>query len=155
MDDQGDLFDTSGAAYREIAQSGLLGEMQREVYLSLIERGPCTAREVGEGLRKATSHDITPRMAELYNAGCVSKIGTRVCTVTGKTVTVWVVNGEWPMKVNRHGHDCWVLLGEESGKPIQISLWERDGWVKSKFSWVTTHSAPCQRGHQGESVARE
>lgn len=96
--------ETSRAAFQSICESGLLRAVRLQTYQYLYEFGPCTASELFYHSRKKRnpSHsNITTRLGELRDMGCVSEVGKRECTITGETVLVWAVNGEQPKKLEK------------------------------------------------------
>lgn len=93
---------TSVKAYREIADSGLLGRLQKEVYLYLAEHGPLTQNEVSKWGFPSYRHDsIKPRFAELRRMGVVEITGKRSCRVSGHELELWQAKIARPMKLDR------------------------------------------------------
>ena len=83
--------ETSAAAYHEIVESGLLSKRRLQVYEYLYRNGPCTARQVSEGVPGGWK-----RLGELRDLGVVAEIGQTVCGVTAKTVILWDVTSDLP-----------------------------------------------------------
>ena len=84
---------TSIIAYREICDSGLLGDTQKNVIQALAERGPQTGRELDDYL---CSPDAHKRLSELEDMGVARSAGMKVCSVTQREVVSWELTGEKP-----------------------------------------------------------
>ncbi len=77
--------------YHEIEAEGLLSKRRWEVYSALFKHGPCTANELYRQM-KAEGHvsvknqqaNLTPRLGELRELGCVYEVRKRPCNVTGR-----------------------------------------------------------------------
>lgn len=97
--------DTSIEAFKEILESGELGEMQRIVYEHLYMHGPCTASELfhfmSQAKRNPTHSNITTRLGELRDSGAVKECGKRECQVTGRKVLTWDVTMDMPVKTRK------------------------------------------------------
>lgn len=89
---------TSSEAFEKIHQNGLLRRMQLRVYRALYYHGPLTGTELNFVLKgsKEASPSYHKRLSELLRQGVAVAIGTRKCSVTGQTVTIWDVTSDLP-----------------------------------------------------------
>jgi hypothetical protein len=55
--------------------------------------GPCTDRQVKEGLKYSDMNSVRPRCTELIDRGMLCEVGTTRDHVTGKTVRLLAVEG--------------------------------------------------------------
>lgn len=96
---------TSINVYHEIRDNGLLSKLRFTVYEALFKHGPMTQMELCHLLRgDKYSYDrqsLTPRFAELLDAGVIKDVGKRKCSITGNEVLVWDVTDRLPKKVTR------------------------------------------------------
>jgi hypothetical protein len=77
----------------------MLSKRRLAVYEALYYSGPCTANELYEHLPKsksANAGNITTRLGELRDMGCVDELAPRRCGVTGRMCIVWRTNGFLP-----------------------------------------------------------
>ncbi len=66
-----------------------LGDKQAQVLDYIKRYGPCTDREVREGLgRLAWADAVSPRITELVALGLVTQAAKRKCQYTGRAVRV-------------------------------------------------------------------
>ena len=84
---------TSIEAYNALMSEGVLPKKRRQVYGWLHNYGPATAAEVEAALKSKDAHK---RLPELRNQGIIEELGKRICTVTGRKVIEWNVNGLLP-----------------------------------------------------------
>lgn len=82
--------ETSIKAYREIIAEGLLGDMQVQVADYISKTPNCTDKEMSEAT-KMPINCVTPRRNELVKMGVVEDMGTRKCSITGRTAHYWRV----------------------------------------------------------------
>ncbi len=90
---------TSIEARRKIEENGLLSRLKLKTYLALDDFGPCTAGELFNFAgwnHSKNNHNISSRLGELRDLGCVDEVGERPCTTTGHTQIVWQTNGGLP-----------------------------------------------------------
>lgn len=93
--------DTSLQAYRDIIDSGRIGEVQKMVYEGLYKFGPCTSSELYEHMstgQNVQHSNIRARLGELRDMGAVKEGNKRKCAVTSKTVLTWDVTMQIPSK---------------------------------------------------------
>lgn len=92
---------TSAEAYKEIRDSGLLKNLQLQVYEALYTFGPCTANEL---YRQAFSNNNTnsanlgARLFELREFQVAYEQCKRVCSITKKRAIVWDLTDKLPVK---------------------------------------------------------
>lgn len=116
---------TSIDVYRQIEREGLLGQLQMAVYDSLFERGPLTQMELSRVLDSNDSRNISPRFAELKRMGCVASSGEKICSVTGRKVTLWDVTDRIPNKkalVSREKTKAKIARLEARNKRLRFFL---------------------------------
>lgn len=89
---------TSLDTYRDIKDSGLLGNMQWKVYSFLFSHGPMTGRELDDAMAGAgeTRTSYHKRLPELVRRGVVSCKEKRACRVTGRKAHEWDVTPLMP-----------------------------------------------------------
>lgn len=89
---------TRGRSRKAIAAAA---RVRQGVILALLqERGPMTAQEIANELHRL-GHTTTserncaaPRLTELKDAGKVEATGKKICSKTGRSVTLWQVRKE-------------------------------------------------------------
>lgn len=86
---------TSLAAYQDIMESRLLGDMQRRVVSALGREGSLTGRELNDALDSVSAHK---RLSELKAMGVIRVRTVRKCRITGREVEAWELTGEMPSK---------------------------------------------------------
>lgn len=94
---------TSIQAYREIEADGVLGKLQWAVYSFLFQKGPLTTRGVHSGI-KSIARDVgivSTRLTELTSMGLVYEVKEVRCEVTGKSVILWDVTANLPVKLKK------------------------------------------------------
>jgi hypothetical protein len=92
---------TSIDVYHQIEAEGLLSRLRWEVYKVIFHNGPLTCRELGVilyGGKNKYMSSVSPRFAELLEAGVIEDRGTRKCEVTGRTSIIWDVTDKLPKK---------------------------------------------------------
>lgn len=89
--------------YRQIELEGLLSKRRWTVYNALYKYGPCTANELYHHMLKDGSvntrnqqANLTPRLGELRELGCVYEHSETLCPITGRMVIVWEVTTRLP-----------------------------------------------------------
>lgn len=95
---------TSILAYNYIKENGLLSERRQQVYEALFEYGPCTASELFykmRNLRNPSHSNVTTRLGELRDLGCVAELGRKICNITGREVIEWDVTAALPAKFDK------------------------------------------------------
>lgn len=94
---------TSITAYNTICDNKLLSLRRMEVYDYLFRNGPCTAKQVTNGLISPgqNSGGYTTRLSELKRMGVVDEVGETKCQETGQTVLLWDVNDRLPKKLDK------------------------------------------------------
>lgn len=76
---------TSNEAYQKALQSGLIGRVQRTVFMALIEHGPQTSSQItGRGIKGAWK-----RLSELGRLGVITADAVVKCPVTGMSAKLW------------------------------------------------------------------
>ncbi len=85
---------TSVAALQDIVDSGLLGQMQKNVLRALAEHGPATGSELDEMMSTPSAHK---RLTELEEMGTIRSTGLKICKVTQREVLAWEVTGHAPV----------------------------------------------------------
>lgn len=100
------IRDTSIDAYNFVQQCGYVGERQKLVYEILYHHGPLTGNELFEVMkrdydRNINQQNITTRLGELRDMGCVIELTKRPCKITGIRVIEWDVNSKHPVKLER------------------------------------------------------
>ena len=93
--------ETSRESYRIWKDSGMLSRSQELVLEAIANDGPVGQGEVWSRHFKNDwmQNAIIPRFAELERAGAIRCCGKDKCGVTGRTVMVYEVTGNPPMKV--------------------------------------------------------
>jgi hypothetical protein len=140
---------TSIEVYRQMEREGLLSERRWEAYKILYEYGPMTSNEIFEKARLHGNpnyrHNTNARMTELRDLGVAVEVGTRECSVTGRTVILWDVTDQLPSrpekreatpskKDRRAAADelrGLYTLAEKHGKPFSDNLVRVCKWLKS------------------------
>lgn len=87
---------TSVAAYQDIMDSRLLGDMQRRVVSALAREGSLTGRELNDALDSVSAHK---RLSELKEMGVIKVRSLRKCRITGREVEAWELTGSMPKKL--------------------------------------------------------
>ncbi len=92
---------TSIDCYNQIKSEGLLSKMRLRVYEAILEHAPCTS---AEAIQHITTKDNVltqsrARFTELRELGVIREIGTKKCTVTGRSVIQWDLTDNLPVKV--------------------------------------------------------
>lgn len=98
--------DTSLEVLKIITENGYLGESRTAVYTALFNHGPATANELA---KKAFRHlegtnqqmNLSARLNELREMGCITETGKRPCSITGNQVIEWDITGKLPVKLPR------------------------------------------------------
>lgn len=93
---------TSAETYRQIKDEGLITKLEWVVYKALYEHGPATCREIvnivcADGYVK----NVSPRFSKLRDRGVFTELGTKVCSVSGRTSILWDVTSKLPVKFER------------------------------------------------------
>ena len=88
---------TSAAAYHEIKSNGLLARTRFKVYSYLYNFGPKTGNEVDRDLGGPSWHK---RLSELEALGVASRVGRRLCSVSGMECETWDVTPDLPIASN-------------------------------------------------------
>lgn len=101
---------TSTETYNHIKHSGLLGDMAWAVYKKVYEMGPCTSAEAfremqAEGIYKNPISQSRARFTELRDAGAFYEVGTKVCSVTGRSAILWDVSDKIPVRPGKKKND--------------------------------------------------
>lgn len=89
--------ETSLKCFYEILQSGLIGERQSLVLKYIMEHPNLTDSEIYTRMGYQTPNAIRPRRRDLVLYGLVRENGKRVCSITHKTCTQWVIDNEITM----------------------------------------------------------
>src|SRR4051812_12238639 len=93
------MQDTSRAAYDAIRSTLTAREQAVWDALARCTVAP-TAYELFAQMQQAGTakdlNDCRPRISEMYERGCVERIGKRPCTVTGRTAYTWRVRRAHP-----------------------------------------------------------
>ena len=85
---------TSIDCYNKIREEGLLSNMRLIVLNAILENAPCTTSEALQNTKRK-SIGFGSRFTELRNLGVIKEVGTKKCTVTGRTVIEWdYINSE-------------------------------------------------------------
>ena len=110
---------TSIDAYNTIKANGLLGKRQFQVYCYVYKNGPCTARQVFQGLAGPTDHtgSYNTRLSELRKKGVVQEIGTTVCKQTKNEVILWDVTDKLPKKIKKKEKQVCLMCGQTIREP--------------------------------------
>jgi hypothetical protein len=92
---------TSVLAYNAVRTSGLLGDVQKQVYELFYDHGPLTANELWTYYLKEKygQRSITPVTAPLRDLGLIYEVRNRKCRVTNMTVIEWDVTKNLPPTV--------------------------------------------------------
>jgi hypothetical protein len=111
------MRETSIEAYRTIQENGLLSERRWQVYNTLFLNGPLTTGEIWKYYfsvhTKIPQNSINPRLSELSRLGVIRAVGTKKCTVTGHTCTIWDVTANLPVKSEKaHREKCRTCGGK-------------------------------------------
>lgn len=91
-------------AYNDIKNNGLLSKRRLEVYIALYENGPCTTNELLKKmtfLEKNNNPSVHVRLNELKHLTVVREIGTTICSITNRTVILWEVTNNLPIKLEK------------------------------------------------------
>lgn len=93
---------TSISAYNNYKKAGLLNKNQAIVYETIAKNPYLTDKEYCELLGWPDSNRWKPRRTELLGKGLIESAGTKKCSITGYTATVWALAtkddrfiGEW------------------------------------------------------------
>ena len=94
---------TSIIAFKQIKDSGLVGNMQQLVWLKLYEDGPMTAGEVCDALKMdgiptRASFNAKNRLSELKRLGIVIERPARLCRITKRPAKVWCAVAGKPVR---------------------------------------------------------
>ena len=84
--------ETSIEAYERIRKTGTLGDMQRQVLLTIARFPNRTDREIARIMAGAALYDpnrVRPRRVELLKRGYIEVAGKRICSVSGATAYTW------------------------------------------------------------------
>lgn len=93
---------TSAMAFQQIKEEGLLSRERWRAYKAVYEIGPCTSAEAFFQMTNTNTQRITQsraRFTELRDMGVLTEVGTRKCSVTGRTAIVWQVTNRLPQKL--------------------------------------------------------
>jgi len=119
---------TSIDAYEKLKESKVLGKLQLEVAEILIKSGPLTQGEVViRSSRRNRGSSITPRFAELEDAGVIEHCGSRECTVTKNDCLVWKYTGRIPESKKSKKHLRVLFMVEADGKILPnpaLNFWD-------------------------------
>lgn len=84
--------ETSLEAYTQMVESGKLRGKQAEALAAIMKHGPATSAEIIQ--RLGTNVNLwRARFTELAARGLITEVGSRKCTVTGRTALVWLWSG--------------------------------------------------------------
>lgn len=91
---------TSKDAFKEVMESGVVGDKQRYYYDLLYKYGPCTANELLQYGKRSNINqaNVTTRLGELRDMGVVRELDKRECEVTLMKCLVWDVTDKKPIK---------------------------------------------------------
>ena len=91
---------TSIDCYNQIKAEGLLSKLRFRVYEWLYNNGPATAQEVTTGLANGSQDhgSFSTRLSELRDHGVVKECGLVNSKTTGRTVILWDVTSNLPVK---------------------------------------------------------
>lgn len=92
---------TSVETYNQIESEGLLSHMRMVVYKSIYKNGPLTISECTNIINSIDSKSISPRFAELERVGVITDVGLKICSITGRNVTLWQTTNKLPIKYKR------------------------------------------------------
>jgi predicted ArsR family transcriptional regulator len=85
--------DTSRESYETLARTGALRGQLARVLAAVVSHGPGTSAEIIRSLGTNNINSERARMTELAARGMIVEVGTRKCTVTGRTALVWQYSG--------------------------------------------------------------
>ncbi len=86
--------DTSLECFYEILQSGLIGERESLVLKFIMENKNLTDSEIYKRMGYENPNAIRPRRRSLVQYGLIKDNGKRVCSVTGKSCYIWIVDND-------------------------------------------------------------
>jgi len=93
---------TSIDCYNQIKSEGLLSKRRWEIYDIVFNHGPMTSNETFDysSLKGVDGyrHNANARMTELRDVGVVQELGTTTCSKTNRTVILWDVTSNLPVK---------------------------------------------------------
>jgi len=98
---------TSIEAYNKIKENGLLSKRRWEVYDILFRHGPMTAGEIFkvgnlEGMwKKSVKATVCSRLTELRMMGVAEELPHRICSESGMTTILWMLNDREPVKFEK------------------------------------------------------
>jgi hypothetical protein len=96
---------TSIEAYNTIKDNGLLSKLRWEVYSTIYDYGPLTARQtikiLNKGKQPGDRGSYNSRFAELRTLGVLEEVGKTFCEVTGHKVILWDVTSGLPKKLKK------------------------------------------------------
>lgn len=128
----------------KIKAFGLLGKMKQMTYDILYEHSRAipdegikglTANELQHYARQMyeieNTSSLQKRLSELYQMGCIDKIGSRTCRISKITCTEWSVNGSMPAKAES-------AQSAEDKKKSALSLYDKlmTDYCKQDKGWV-------------------
>jgi predicted transcriptional regulator len=134
--------DTSVEALMHIRASGLLKAAKMQVYEYMFEHGPCTSKEIVAALKTRDDQYSTfnARLSDLRKQGVVRNVGKTKCPLSNRTVQLWDVTSNLPMKV----HDS---LLDKSLAGLGFSSLDEYGasphWVQFKADYFSRHPRTC------------
>ena len=100
-DYSGYVRQTSRAAFEYVQESGILSKKLKLVYNALYEHGPCTVNELWKHLPYYSStvqNNIPSTVTNLKKSKAVVEVGKKKCSITGRTVHVYDVSSNYPIK---------------------------------------------------------
>lgn len=91
---------TSKDAYKEVQDSGFIGDKQKYYYDLLYKYGPCTANELFRFGKRSNINqaNVGTRLGELRDMGVVRELDKRECEVTLMKCIVWDVTDKMPLR---------------------------------------------------------
>lgn len=93
--------ETSIESYKLLVESGALRGKQAQALEAIIKRGPATSAEIIQTLG-ANVNLWRARFTELQARGLITEVGTRKCSVTGRTALVWQYSGRTKPLAPKH-----------------------------------------------------
>ena len=93
-------------AWQQLLESGRLAGARADFYRAIAEHPRMTATELYRFHLTGYSENTRTRFGELRDLGLIREAGSRKCTITGKTATVWEITearevGEPPRTASR------------------------------------------------------
>ena len=82
-------------AYRWLAEGKVLGTRKMEVLRCIMKYPEQTDREITKQLGYTDPNKVRPTRKRLYDVGLITRVGYKMCNVTGKMASTWGIKSYW------------------------------------------------------------